>query len=292
MDNHTNEVVNPSVPTSSSKKARTAQSTEDERITEHDSEDDLGDDTEDDLEKDFEDDFENDFENDFEDDLPNDSDDDFDDTSEDEPDTLVSNSLDPKGLSKEAKDGHETFPDRFDLYDPMESNILVKVYGSKVKPDQAPMYEATYLETIRWQTEHPGDPSAHLDLDAAEFHWPSCAEPYGSEPYRIDVSAISRNVDVTLGKSERQYPTKSETTAQGLQVKLKIARDGCFPDRGKGLIKIQKAWQGEEATQAVYECWVELDVKYSSMLREKGHGPGQSYGAAFWAVARAEIECD
>ena len=69
-------------------------------------------------------------------------------------------------------------------------------------------------------------------------------------------------------------------------IKVKIDEDSCMGDTGKGQIKLQKAWQGKKG-ESLYECWVEMKVKYGSMARRKGHGNGESYGAAMWAIAKA-----
>jgi hypothetical protein len=189
--------------------------------------------------------------------------------------------------------GTDIFPKRFDLFDPKIMPILGRADGLKMKANQVPLYEATYLEAKKRQAAHPGRPSAYLDLPGDEFFWPECSEPYGGNPYPITVSTVSANVEVKLAMGERSYPTKSDKTANGLEAKLEIDewKQGCFADRGKGLIKIQKAWQGA-GKQALYECFVEMNVKYSSEPRHGGHGTGAEYNSAMWALAGEEENDD
>lgn len=158
------------------------------------------------------------------------------------------------------------------------------VYGKEAKPGQAPLLEKTYREYVKWQGAKKRAPSARLLVDDGTLEWGRCVDPFGDEPYEILIGDMKSDVDIKLASNERQFPCKVDKVAKGWEIELEIEEVPCMGDIGKGFIKIQKAWEGENG-EALYECFLYMKVKYGPRTRKGGHGSGETRTAGMWAIA-------
>ncbi len=165
------------------------------------------------------------------------------------------------------------FPGAFDLFDPIVDPILTEVHGLKPNVEKPAFLAGAYRGAIKWYADHPRSSSAFLDVGQGDQYRPQCACPMWDDPYPIEVFEVSTKKDVTLAGTERPYPCKADKTAEGLQAQLKIepGGKGCFVDTGKGTLKIHKVWQGAQK-EALYECFIEMNMKHSDTIRRKGLG--------------------
>lgn len=58
-----------------------------------------------------------------------------------------------------------------------------------------------------------------------------------------------------------------------------------MPERARGHIKLRKVWEGKDGEE-LFEGFWEVDVRYGSVLRRKGHGNGEKHNCSFWAIEK------
>ena len=111
------------------------------------------------------------------------------------------------------------------------------------------------------------------------FYRSQCAEPFGGEPYTIAIDGVKAGVIKLSSSKGAKVLTGKDQLVPSWELGLSIVDDydGCSTgDGGEGLLKIHKAWQGEDSEEVLYSCHIEMNVEYSEETEDHGHGGARS----------------
>ncbi|KAJ7270629.1 hypothetical protein B0H12DRAFT_1008888, partial [Mycena haematopus] len=208
----------------------------------------------------------------------------------------------PKKRAKNAPVGLAS--GKFDLY-AMELPFLASVYLPPGQSASAPRFGALYDKILEYQAKPdstaqcviPAVPFKGIPEDQKRGRLESAVfeDPMEQAPWAIalvDLQAVPA-LDFPLAE-RKQFATPPQTDCgPGIEGRTALAEGHCGVQRAGGVFRMQRAWGGERAGNAVelWEGYLSFDVVYSGMYRRKGNGNGESIGFPFWGV-RARKDAD
>lgn len=178
-----------------------------------------------------------------------------------------------------------------------------------------PKHEAVFNEILSYQNKK--DNSGRMYLPPASsgnkdgmFNCPSVEDPMECMGYDLALRKLTFDKYLSFAPDElEEFPDPTGTRplyAPGITASVELQQDHCGIRHATGSMKMMRVWDkvvdapapsgggsSHEYTgrQELFEMYFSFDVSFSGMYSGKGHGSGQEFCFAFWAVrARRDQE--
>lgn len=193
----------------------------------------------------------------------------------------------------------------FDIYE-MQLPFLKKAYLPE--GPSGPKHEVIFHKILEYQQKKDNSGRFYLPSPAESdkegmFDSPGVYDPMEEAGYDLLLNEITPTERLSFTPVELEKFADPDGTrpphAPGVTVNVEMLEDHCGIKSASGSMKLKRVWDKSVNTsppseggaaheytghQELFELYFKFDVKFSGLYSRKGHGSGQNFRYAFWAV--------
>ena len=156
-----------------------------------------------------------------------------------------------------------------------------------------PKYDQVYTAILTHQAKDDRTARCYLssatDNNTSRFESGDILDPMEDVPFGIAIRSTKRHQALSFTKSELSSFAAPESIPEGpgISAVISLADSHCGVQFASGILKMKRVWtklnpDGEFVE--IFEGFVSFNVSYSGLYKGKGHGNGEKFKSAFWAV--------